>query len=64
VRDHEVEHGWFFLDPCNLHPGEAPVVAGRIAEEVAAAQAGPGTNREPAAARRARRMARLLAWPD
>jgi L-seryl-tRNA(Ser) seleniumtransferase len=21
VRDHEVEHGFFELDPCNLHPG-------------------------------------------
>ena len=30
VRDHEVEQGFFQLDPCNLHPGEAPVVADRI----------------------------------
>ena len=30
VRDHEAEHGHFFLDPCNLHPGEAEVVAGRL----------------------------------
>ena len=22
VRDHEVEHGYFYIDPCNLHPGE------------------------------------------
>lgn len=64
VRDHEVEHGWFFLDPCNLHPGEAPVVAERIAAELAIAQASPGTNREPASARTERRLARLLAWPD
>jgi D-glucosaminate-6-phosphate ammonia-lyase len=64
VRDHEVEHGWFFLDPCNLHPGEAPVVAERIVAELAAAQASPGTNREPASARGERRLARMLAWPD
>lgn len=27
VRNHEVELGRFFLDPCNLHEGEAEVVA-------------------------------------
>ena len=27
VRDHEVEHGLFYLDPCNLHDGEAEIVA-------------------------------------
>jgi L-seryl-tRNA(Ser) seleniumtransferase len=64
VRDHEVEHGYFFLDPCNLHPGEAPVVAERITAEVKAAQASGGTNFEPASARRQRRFARLMAWPD
>jgi L-seryl-tRNA(Ser) seleniumtransferase len=64
VRDHEVEHGYFFLDPCNLHPGEAPVVAERIVAELAAAAASPGTNREPPSARRSRRFARLMAWPD
>lgn len=31
VRDHEIEHGSFVLDPCNLHDGEAEVVARRIA---------------------------------
>ncbi|TPM25000.1 aminotransferase class V-fold PLP-dependent enzyme [Mesorhizobium sp. B2-3-4] len=30
VRNHEVERGHFFLDPCNLHPGEAEVVAGQL----------------------------------
>ena len=30
VRDHEVEHGYIYLDPCNLHPGEAEVVADRV----------------------------------
>lgn len=64
VRDHEVEHGYFYLDPCNLHPGEAPVVADRIAAEMTAARARPGANHEPAAARLRRRFARLLAWPD
>ena len=31
VRDHEVEHGRFYLDPCNLHPGEAEQVAEAVA---------------------------------
>ncbi|KAB2726450.1 aminotransferase class V-fold PLP-dependent enzyme [Brucella anthropi] len=30
VRGHEVERGHFYLDPCNLHPGEASIVAESI----------------------------------
>lgn len=30
VRNHEIERGHFFLDPCNLHPGEAEIVAERL----------------------------------
>ncbi|TIV10593.1 MAG: aminotransferase class V-fold PLP-dependent enzyme, partial [Mesorhizobium sp.] len=30
VRNHEVERGHFFLDPCNLHPGEAEIVAEQL----------------------------------
>lgn len=30
VRGHEVERGHFYLDPCNLHPGEANIVAESI----------------------------------
>ncbi|MFK4822798.1 aminotransferase class V-fold PLP-dependent enzyme [Ochrobactrum quorumnocens] len=30
VRGHEVERGHFYLDPCNLHPGEAEIVAESI----------------------------------
>jgi D-glucosaminate-6-phosphate ammonia-lyase len=68
VRDHEVEHGHFFLDPCNLHPGEAEVVARRILEELARARARagmPDRGATPTAAdRKARRFERLLRWPD
>jgi L-seryl-tRNA(Ser) seleniumtransferase len=64
VRDHEVEHGYFYLDPCNLHPGEAPVVAERVVAEVVAAQARGGSNFEPASGRKARRMQRVMGWPD
>jgi len=64
VRDHEVEHGFFYLDPCNLHPGEAEIVADRIAAELARARERNATSGETPAARRARRYARLLRWPD
>lgn len=42
VRDHEAEHNYLFLDPCNLHDGEAPVVAGRLADILDAALAADG----------------------
>ena len=42
VRDHEAEHGYFFLDPCNLHDGEAQMVADRLVAELARARAGNG----------------------
>ena len=32
VRGHEVERGHFFLDPCNLHPGEAEMVGRRLVQ--------------------------------
>ena len=41
VRDHEIEHGFFELDPCNLHPGEAERVAQRLCAELDAAIADP-----------------------
>ena len=61
VRDHEVEHGHFYLDPCNLHPGEAEVVADRI---VAAAQAIRSKRVPDLAEMRRRSYEALLAWPD
>jgi L-seryl-tRNA(Ser) seleniumtransferase len=30
VRDHQVERGFFDMDPCNLHPGEAEDVAAAL----------------------------------
>jgi L-seryl-tRNA(Ser) seleniumtransferase len=64
VRDHEAEHGYFYLDPCNLHPGEAELVAERILAELQRAQARPRAGQYSAAERKARRFARLLQWPD
>jgi L-seryl-tRNA(Ser) seleniumtransferase len=63
VRDHEVEHGLFHLDPCNLHPGQEAVVANRIEETCRRAGAG-AVARTTLAERKARRLAGLLAWPD
>jgi L-seryl-tRNA(Ser) seleniumtransferase len=64
VRDHEVERGLFYLDPCNLHDGEAEVAAERICQAVAAAAASPARTPLPFPEWRARRAARLLHWPD
>ncbi len=64
VRDHEVERGFFQLDPCNLHPGEAEIVAERVVAELTAARARNDKPRRTAAERRQARFKRLLAWPD
>ena len=61
VRDHEVEHGLFYLDPCNLHDGEAEIVADRIERTLAAIRGKPGLTLEELRERGYRRM---LAWPD
>jgi len=63
VRDHEIEHGWFLMDPCNLHPGEETIVAARLAEELDRALASNEIIATPVADRRARRARARLAWP-
>ena len=64
VRDHEVEHGYFQLDPCNLHPGEAGIVAERLVEELDRARERNEPRVTRLADRRTRRLARVLQWPD
>jgi len=64
VRDHEIEHGHFLMDPCNLHPGEETIVAGRLVEELERALASNEIIATSVAARRARRARARLAWPD
>ncbi|MBI3084220.1 MAG: aminotransferase class V-fold PLP-dependent enzyme [candidate division NC10 bacterium] len=64
VRDHEVEHGFFYLDPCNLHPGEAEIVAERVVQELERVRKGGQVEGISAAERKARRFERLLRWPD
>jgi L-seryl-tRNA(Ser) seleniumtransferase len=64
VRDHEVEHGFFYLDPCNLHPGQEKLVADRLAEELDAARRSNEVIATPLQDRRNRRRAYLKRWPD
>lgn len=58
VRDHEAELGFFFLDPCNLHPGEAEVVDGALTRVMAA----PRPDNAMALPRHTTEKA--LRWPD
>lgn len=64
VRDHEAEHGYFFLDPCNLHPDEEAIVAERIAGELDKAIDAPRPIVTSFAERAMRLEAGLLNWPD
>jgi D-glucosaminate-6-phosphate ammonia-lyase len=61
VRDHEVEHGHFYLDPCNLHPGEAQVVAERIKTTAEQLRGKPALDLREF---RRRQYEAMLAWPD
>ena len=64
VRDHEVELGFFYLDPCNLHEDEEFVVGRRLIEELDRAAASPAPIATSYAARRLRAEAKILSWPD
>jgi L-seryl-tRNA(Ser) seleniumtransferase len=64
VRDHEVEHGTFFLDPCNLHPEEEFTVARRLAEELETARKSNTPIATPFVERLLAREAAILKWPD
>ena len=64
VRDHEVEHGFFYLDPCNLHPGQEEIVLKRFVEELDTAHLSREMIASSLQMRRGRRSAYLSAWPD
>jgi L-seryl-tRNA(Ser) seleniumtransferase len=64
VRDDLIEHGYFFLDPCNLVPGEESIVAQRIAEEVKSARSGRDGKRYSLSERKRREVSAFLKWPD
>ena|SRR5438552_6950577 len=59
VRNHEVERGHFLLDPCNLHPGEAEIVAEQLRAVLTAKD-------RPADAMKSARKdsSGALRWPD
>jgi D-glucosaminate-6-phosphate ammonia-lyase len=64
VRDDLVAEGYFFLDPCNLAPGEEKLVADAISAEVASAQKN-GDGRQMSYAQYSDRLAsRFSNWPD
>ncbi|PWJ88982.1 L-seryl-tRNA(Sec) selenium transferase [Mesorhizobium loti] len=64
VRDHEVEHGYFLLDPCNLHPDEEFVVAARLGEELDIARKSNEIIATPFNERVLTSEAAILNWPD
>lgn len=59
VRGHESELGHFYLDPCNLHPGEAETVARRLVETLATPANFPDAMMPPR-----KSSAGVLRWPD
>ncbi|MGN8171868.1 aminotransferase class V-fold PLP-dependent enzyme [Agrobacterium sp. 22117] len=64
VRDHEVEHHYFYLDPCNLHPGQERIVAARLAEELDKARASNEVIATPFEDLSRHRFDGALRWPD
>ncbi len=58
VRDHEVERGHFYLDPCNLHSGEAEIVAHRLIDILRASNIARFADHAAGASRG------LTNWPD
>jgi len=64
VRDHEVEHGYFYLDPCNLHPGQETLVAERLVEELDKARRSNEIIATPLEDRRNRASRAIMRWPE
>ncbi|CAE6857822.1 D-glucosaminate-6-phosphate ammonia lyase [Paraburkholderia nemoris] len=61
VRDHEVEHGFFLLDPCNLHDGQEQTVVELISAALEAARLSPEPIITGLDTRRANRARAVLA---
>lgn len=64
VRDHEVEQGYFLLDPCNLHDGEEDVVAARVDAELERARGFNAPLVTPLGERRRRAAEGVAGWPE
>jgi L-seryl-tRNA(Ser) seleniumtransferase len=65
VRDHEVEHGYVYLDPCNQHDGEAQLVLERLLAVLRGAAGDPpkGDARARLLARGQKGLESLLRFP-
>ncbi|CLQ64356.1 Uncharacterised protein [Mycobacterium tuberculosis] len=59
-----MEHNYFYLDPCNLHPGQEKIVAARLSEELDKARASNEIIATPLENRSRHRFDSLLRWPD
>ena len=64
VRDDLIEHGYFFLDPCNIETGEEVIVGQRISEEVNSALKNNDGCQYSLSDRKRQSAAALLNWPD
>jgi L-seryl-tRNA(Ser) seleniumtransferase len=64
VRDHLVEHGFFYLDPCNLHPEQEFTVSDRILAILDAAQQSNEPLVTDLTSRHIRQEASITHWPD
>jgi len=64
LRDHEAEHGYVFLDPCNLHPDQEAIVGERLIEELDRAQRSNEVIFTPLNERWLAQEAAILNWPD
>jgi L-seryl-tRNA(Ser) seleniumtransferase len=64
VRDDLIEHGYFFLDPCNVTEAEAHEVSAAIMDEIAKAQSGADGFKVTFAERRRLAIDSVLRWPD
>ena len=64
VRDDLIEWGYFFLDPCNLKPGQEIVVSRRIKEEIEQALVNGDGLACSLSERRNRIIQMVLNWPQ
>lgn len=64
VRGHLVEHGFFELDPCNLHAGEDRRVLARLHTELERARQAPEPLISDFGQRILRQQEAIVRWPD
>ena len=63
VRDDLIEWGYFFLDPCNLKPGQEKIISQRIKDEIEQALAAGDGLAYGLSERRKRSIKSALNWP-